>query len=91
MEDGGNIRVPHAGGGPRLAQKPKPRRLITKIPFANRLQGYRIPEIDVERFVGDAHRPTTQLNRSAILVQQHFILVKPSRLRRTFRLPRAVG
>jgi hypothetical protein len=35
--------------------------------------------------------PPTQLNRSAILVQHHFILVKPSRLRRAFRLPRAFG
>src|SRR6516164_1221795 len=87
MEDRGNIWVADAGCGARLAQETKSSRFVTQISFADDLQGYRIPEIDIERLVGDAHRPTTQLDGSASLVQHHFILVKPSSLRPTVSLP----
>jgi hypothetical protein len=45
----------------------------------------------VERLVSDSHRATTQLDRSASLIQYDFIVLKPASRRRTLRLPSAVG
>jgi hypothetical protein len=59
MEDRGNIRMAHAGGGTCFAQKAKPSRFVTEISFANDLQRYRTTQINVERLVGDAPRPSS--------------------------------
>jgi hypothetical protein len=58
----------HPCGGACLAQETKPSRFITQMPFVNDLQGHWAVQIDIERLIGDAHRPATQLYRSAILV-----------------------
>src|SRR6516165_7165387 len=76
MENRGNIRVADAGGGPRLAQETKLDRYVAQIAIANDLQSHRTPEIDIERLVGDAHGATTQLDRSTIVVQDHFIVLE---------------
>src|SRR5262249_7785678 len=66
MEHGGNIWVTDARRCARLAQKPKPRRFITEILFADDLQRHWASEIDVEGFVSDPHSPATQLDRSTV-------------------------
>src|SRR5271165_7241207 len=48
------------------------------ISFVNDLQGYGTPEIDIERFVGDPHGPTTQLYWCTALVDYQFIVFKPA-------------
>jgi len=89
MEDRGNIRVAHAGRRTCLAQETKLGRFVTQITFANDLQGHWTPEIDIERLVGHSHSPTTQLNRSAIGIQHHLIVLESPSLRCTFRIPGA--
>jgi hypothetical protein len=86
VKDRGNIRVAHAGGGTCLAQETKLGRFVTQISFAYDLQGNRTPQIDIERFVGDTHGPTPQLDWSASLVQHHFIVLESSSLRSTVSL-----
>jgi hypothetical protein len=81
VEDRGDIRVAHTGRRTRLAQETKPSRFVAQISFANNLQGYRTTQINVEGLVGDTHCPTTQLDRSAIVIQHHLIVLKPPSLR----------
>jgi hypothetical protein len=74
---------------PGFTQETKLCRFVTQVPFANDLQGHRTPQVDIERLVGDTHSSPTQLDRSAIVVQHHFIVLESTNLRRTFRIPRA--
>src|SRR5258708_25145006 len=67
----------------RLAQKTKARRLVSKIAFADDLQRHGTSQIDVERFVSDAHRAAAQLDRRPVFSQCKFIMLKS--LRRVFR------
>jgi hypothetical protein len=66
-----------------VPQETKLGRFVTEISFAYDLQSHRTTQVNVERFVGDAHCPTTQLDRLAILIQHHLIVLKPSNLRPT--------
>src|SRR6516162_688530 len=66
----------NTGRGPRLAQKAKPRRFITKISLADDLQCHGTVKIDVECFVSDSHRTATQLDRLAVLVRHEFVMFK---------------
>jgi hypothetical protein len=63
-----------ASGGTCLAQETKPCRFVTQVPFANDLQGHRTTQVNVKRLVGDAHGSTAQLDWSAIVVQDYFIV-----------------
>jgi hypothetical protein len=55
-----------------FTQKAKSRRFVTQISFADYLQSYQTPKIDVERFVRDAQwhrdptRPVSRLRLSPI-------------------------
>ena len=59
-----------------LAQKTKPRRLITEISFADDFQCHRAVQINVERLVSDAHRTATQLDRFSIFARHQLIMLK---------------
>src|SRR5258707_15579894 len=76
-----------AGCRARLTQKTKPRRLVVKIASSNDLHGNGAVQIDVKGLVGDAHRTTTQLNRSAVFALHQLIILKALRylLRRGLR------
>ena len=78
--------LPHA-----LHAKNEAALTLAEVSLANDFQSHGAPEIDVECLVGDPHCAATQLDRSAIIIHRHFIVLKPSSLRRTFRLPWAVG
>ena len=49
-----------------FAQKTKLSRFVTEIFFADDFQGHRTSQIDIERFVSDAHRTATQLDRFTV-------------------------
>ena len=66
MEDRGNVRVAHAGRRTRFAQETKARRFVTEILFTDDFQCHGASQVDVERFVGYAHRAATQLDRSPV-------------------------
>ena len=66
VEDRGNVRVADAGRRTRFAQETKARRFVTEILFADDFQCHGASKIDVERFVGYAHRAVTQLDRSPV-------------------------
>jgi hypothetical protein len=74
---------------PGLAQKSELSGFVTQISFANDLQGYRAPEIDIEGLVGDAHRAPAQLDWSAIRIQHHFVVLESPNLRPTVSLSSA--
>src|SRR5580704_19030251 len=74
-----------------FAQKTKLRRLITEIPLADDFQRHGAVQIDVERLVSDPHSPATQLDRFAIGIQDHFIVLESPNLRPTVSLLSAVG
>jgi transposase len=76
----------NAGGGARLAQETKPGRFVTHISVANDLQGHRAPQVNVKRLVSDAHCSATQLDRSAMLIYHHLIVLKRTYLRPTVSL-----
>ena len=59
VEDRGNIRVPDAGRRTRFAQETKPRRFVTEILLADDFQCHGASKVDVERFIGYAHRAMT--------------------------------
>src|SRR5208282_4637205 len=72
-----------------LAQKAKPRRLITEILLADDFQCHGAVQIDVDRLVGDAHRAATQLERFAVFTVDQLIVLKSLRcLFRCCRLDR---
>ena len=79
MEDRGNIRVTNAGRRAGFAQKTKPRRFITEIFFADDFQCHGAVQIDVERFVSDAHRTATQLDRFPVFARHQLIMLKSLR------------
>ncbi len=54
-------------------QKPKSRRLITEIFFADDFRCHGAVEIDVECFVSDPHRTATQLDRLPVVTRHQFI------------------
>ena len=49
-----------------FAQETKARRFVTEILLADDFQCHGASKIDVERFVGYAHRAATQLDRSPV-------------------------
>ena len=65
-----------AGRRARFSQETKPRRFVTEIFFADDLQCHGAAQIDVERFVCDAHRAATQLDRPAVLALHQFVMLK---------------
>ena len=79
-----------AGRRTGFTQKTKPRRFVAEIFFADDFQGHGVSQIDIEGLVGDTHSAATQLDRSAILIQRQFIVLKASNLQRTVCLPGAV-
>jgi hypothetical protein len=70
----------------RFTQKPKLRGLVAKISFADNLDRHRTPQIDIERLVGHTHSATTQLDRSAIRIQHHFVVLESAKLGPTVSL-----
>ena len=62
VEDRGNIRMTDASRCACFTQETKPRRFVTEIFLADDFQCHGASKIDVERFVGDAHRAATQLD-----------------------------
>jgi len=74
----GDVGMVKAGCRPGLTQKSTASRFFADISFVNELQGYGTPEIDIERFVGDPHGPTTQLYWYTALVDYQFIVFKPA-------------
>src|SRR6516165_8774912 len=70
----------------RFTQKPKLRGLVAKISFADNLDRHRTPQIDIERLVGHTHSTTTQLDRSASLIQHHLVVLKSPSLQPTVSL-----
>src|SRR6516164_3153061 len=83
MENRGDIRVANAGGGTCLAQETKLGRFVAQISFAYDLQSHRTTQVNVKRFVGDTHCPTTQLDWSASRIQHHFVVLESPNLRPT--------
>jgi hypothetical protein len=73
--------MPNAGRRTRLAQKPTASRFVADISLVDHLQGYGTSEIDIERLVSNPHTTTTQLDRFASLVQDHFIVLESANLR----------
>ena len=72
MEDRGDIRVADAGRCTRFAQKTKPSRFVTEISFADDFQCHGALQIDIERFVSNAHRTATQLERFPVFALDKF-------------------
>ena len=62
-----------------FAQKTKPRRFITEISLADDFQCHGAVQIDVERFVSDAHRTATQLDRFPVFALHQFVMLKALR------------
>ena len=69
----------HAGRRTRFAQETKPSRLVTEIFFTDDFQCHGTSKIDIERFVGDAHRTATQLERSAVFAEHYFVVLEAAR------------
>ena len=65
-----------AGRRARLSQETKPSRFVTKIFLADDFQCHGAAQIDVERFVCDAHRAATQLDGHPVLALLQFIMLK---------------
>src|SRR5262249_31194446 len=78
MKHGGHVGVVKARGCTGLAQKPTADRFVADISFADHLKGYGTSEIDIERFVSDAHGATSQLDRSTLFIQHQLIVLKPA-------------
>ena len=76
VEDGGNIGMTHTRRRARLPQKSCPRGLLTKIFFVNNFESHRATQVDVNRFVGDAHRTSAQLKWPAILTERYFVMLE---------------
>src|SRR5215510_3253525 len=76
MQHPGNVWMPKTGCRPRLAQKAKPRRFITKVSLANDFQCHGTTQIDIERLVSDAHRTATQLDWFPVVARHQFIMLK---------------
>src|SRR5271166_6270980 len=76
VEDRGNIRMADAGRRTRLAQETETCRLFTEIFFAYDFQSHGAVQIDVERFVSDAHRTATQLARFPVFALHQFVMLK---------------
>src|SRR6516162_783959 len=75
----------------RFAQRTKPRRFVTKVSLVDDFQRHGALQIDVERLVSDPHSPATQLDRFAVVVQAHFIVLESTNLRPTTSILSAVG
>jgi hypothetical protein len=69
VENRGDVRVTNACRCAGFTHKAKPRRFITKISLADNFQCHGTTQIDVERFVSDAHCSSTQLERFAIFAR----------------------
>jgi hypothetical protein len=82
--------VAHAGRRTRFAQETKPRRFVTEMLFTDDFQCHGASKIDVERFVGYAHRAATQLDRSPVFADYYLIVVKSSCHVWRFRLDHAL-
>src|ERR1700739_128789 len=57
-------------------QKTQSGRFIADIFFTDDFEGYRKSQIDIESLISDAHGAPAQLDRFAILVQHHLIVLK---------------
>src|SRR5580704_15898286 len=82
VEDRGNIRMADAGRRSRLPQETETCRLFTEIFFAYDFQCHGAVQIDVERFVSDAHRTATQLDRFPVFALHQFVMLKAMRWQR---------
>src|SRR5271166_348824 len=72
-------------------QKTKPCRFITDISLANDLQCHGAAQIDIERFVSDAHCTATQLHRFPVFTCHQFVVVKSPVCLYWCRLDRILG
>jgi hypothetical protein len=68
--------MPHLCGRAGFSQETQPRRFIADIFFADDFQRHRKAQIDIEAFVSDAHGAAAQLDRLAIPVKHHLIVLK---------------
>src|SRR5262245_4410088 len=66
----------NTGRGPRLAQKAKPRRLITEISFTGKFQCHWAVQIYLDILVGVPHPTATQLDWFPIFARHQFIMLK---------------
>src|SRR5260370_13955292 len=57
-------------------QKTKARRFVVEISCADDLQRHRAAQIDIERFVSDAHCSATQLNRLPVFARHQLVVLK---------------
>src|SRR5262249_13618353 len=71
-----HIGMPDAGRCACLAQKPKASRFVAEISFTDNLQSNRALQVDIERFVGNAHSAATQLDWFPVLRRQQFVMPK---------------
>src|SRR6266481_2628215 len=76
MENRSNVWMTEASCRARLAHKTKSHRLVSEIPFVDDLQCHRTAQIDVKRFIRDAHRAATQLDRTPVFALQQFIILE---------------
>ena len=76
MEDRSNVWVADAGRRAGFAQKTKPCRLFAEIFLAYDFQCHGAVQIDVERFVSDAHCTATQLDRFPVFALHQFVMLK---------------
>src|SRR6516165_6068043 len=76
VENRSNIWMTEASRRARLAHKTKSHRFVSEIPFVNDLQSHRTAQIDVKRFIRDAHSAATQLDRIPVFAFDQFIIVE---------------
>src|ERR1700722_4162001 len=74
-----------------FAQKAKLCRLITEISLADDFQCHQASQIDVERFVSDAHCTAPQLDRGTVFARHERIVLKSLRCLFRCRLDRNLG
>jgi hypothetical protein len=76
VEDRRNVRVTNARRRAGFTDKTKPRRFITEISLTDDFQCHWATQIDIERFVSDAHRAPTQLDRFPVFALHQLVVVK---------------
>src|SRR4051794_18940507 len=64
----------HASCGASFSHKASAHRFITQELSANHLQRHCASKIDVNRFVSNAHRATTELERFSIVARQDLVM-----------------
>src|SRR5215831_3703702 len=88
----GDVRVAHARSRPGLPNKALASRFVTDQLSVDDLERDRISKINIERFIGDTHRPATELHRSSVFALKNLVMLesKLRACRMTIRLERDV-